>query len=77
VVLVQFRGPVPQFLHELQVDRLENGQIEMGNNDINFDYHFVGCTQLYVAGEMDPLVAESGVIPVFVPRRWILSSSPI
>lgn len=55
VALVQFRGEVPQFLFEL---RLEEWQIEMGDDDIIFDGHFFGFTQLYAPDENQPVVAE-------------------
>ena len=56
--LVQFRGGVPQFLYELRVDPLGDWQVEMGDNDINFDCHFFGFTQLYAPDDNEPVVAE-------------------
>ncbi|CAG7933712.1 unnamed protein product [Penicillium olsonii] len=56
--LVQFRGGVPQFLRELRVDPLGDWQVEMGDNDINFDCHFFGFTQLYTSDEKEPVVAD-------------------
>ncbi|KAJ6118319.1 hypothetical protein N7471_013786 [Penicillium samsonianum] len=58
VALVQFRGGVPQFLHKLRVDPLGDWQVEMGYNDINFDCHFFGFTQLYAPDENEPVVAD-------------------
>ncbi|EAU30101.1 predicted protein [Aspergillus terreus NIH2624] len=58
VALVQFRGGVPQFLHELKVDPLEDWQVEMGDTDISFDRHFFGFTQLYAPDENKPVVAD-------------------
>ena len=58
VALVQFRGGVPQFLHELRVDPLGDWQVEMGDNDINFDCHFFGFTQLYAPDDNEPVIAE-------------------
>jgi hypothetical protein len=58
VALVQFRGEVPRFLHELRVDPLGDWQVEMGDNDINFDCHFFGFTQLYTLDENKPVDAE-------------------
>jgi hypothetical protein len=58
VALVQFRDGVPEFLHKLRVDPLENWQIEMGDDDINFDCHFFGFTQLYAPDDNKPVVAE-------------------
>ncbi|CAG8196671.1 unnamed protein product, partial [Penicillium olsonii] len=56
--LVQFRGGVPQFLRELRVDPLGDWQVEMGDDDINFDCHFFGFTQLYAPDENEPVVAD-------------------
>ena len=58
VALVQFRGGVPQFLRELRVDPLGDWQVEMGDDDINFDCHFFGFTQLYAPDDNEPVVAE-------------------
>jgi hypothetical protein len=49
---------VPQFLHELRVDPLGDWQVEMGDEDINFDCHFFGFTQLYAPDDNEPVVAE-------------------
>ncbi|KAL3428598.1 hypothetical protein BDV09DRAFT_201434 [Aspergillus tetrazonus] len=60
VALVQFRGGMPQFLSELAANPLENWQMEMGDdedNDVNFDSHFFGFTQLYAPREK-PVVAD-------------------
>ncbi|CAG7947031.1 unnamed protein product [Penicillium salamii] len=56
--LVQFRGGVPQFLRELRVDPLGGWQIEMGDDDISFDCHFFGFTQLYTPDKNEPVVAD-------------------
>lgn len=58
VALVQFRGGVPQFLGELRVNPLDDWQVEMGDDDINFDCHFFGFTQLYASDENEPVAAE-------------------
>jgi hypothetical protein len=58
VALVQFRGGVPRFLDELRVDPLGDLQVEMGDDDISFDCHFFGFTQLYAPEENKPVVAE-------------------
>jgi hypothetical protein len=57
VALMQFRGRVPQFLSELTANPLTDWQMEMGDNDINFDCHFFGFTQLYAPVE-EPVIAE-------------------
>ncbi|CAG8885662.1 unnamed protein product [Penicillium egyptiacum] len=58
VALVQFRGGMPWFLHELRVDPLRDWQVEMEDNDVNFDCHFFGFTQLYAPEETEPVVAD-------------------
>lgn len=58
VALVQFRGGMPEFLAELRVNPLGDWQVEMGDDDINFDCHFFGFTQLYASGDNEPVVAE-------------------
>jgi hypothetical protein len=58
VALVQFRGGVPQFLQELRINPLGDWQVEMGEDDINFDCHFFGFTQLYAPDENGPVAAE-------------------
>jgi hypothetical protein len=58
VAMVQFRGGEPQFLHELRVDPLGDWQVEMGDDDINFDCHFFGFTQLYAPDDSEPVIAE-------------------
>ncbi|KUM57416.1 hypothetical protein ACN42_g9770 [Penicillium freii] len=56
--LVQFRGGVPQFLRELRVNPLGDWQIVMGDDDINFDCHFFGFTQLYASDKNEPVIAD-------------------
>ncbi|CAI7603357.1 unnamed protein product [Penicillium viridicatum] len=58
VALVQFRGGVPQFLHELRVDPLRDWQVEIGDDDINFDCHFFGFTQLYAPDDNERVAAD-------------------
>jgi hypothetical protein len=58
VALVQFRGGVPQFLRDLRADPLGDWQIEMGDDDFNFDCHFFGFTQLYAPDGNGPVAAE-------------------
>jgi hypothetical protein len=58
VALVQFRGGVPQFLDELKVSPLGDWQVEMGDEDINFDCHFFGFTQLYAPDDREPVVSD-------------------
>ena len=45
-------------LRELRVDQLGDWQIEMGDDDINFDCHFFGFTQLYTPDKNEPVIAE-------------------
>jgi hypothetical protein len=58
VALVQFRGGLPQFLRELRINPLGDWQVEMGDDDINFDCLFFGFTQLYATDDKEPVVAE-------------------
>lgn len=58
VALVQFRDSIPHFLDDLIAKPLGDWQVEMGDNDINFDCHFHGFTQLYTPTEEDSVVAE-------------------
>jgi hypothetical protein len=55
---VQFCGGLPQFLGELRLNPLGDWQVEIGDDDINFDGHFFGFTQLYVPNDSEPVVAE-------------------
>jgi hypothetical protein len=59
--LVQFRDGIPRFLHELRVEPLGDWQVEVGDNDINFDCHFFGFTQLYAPDDNERVVAEYGL----------------
>ena len=58
VALVEFHDGVPDFLHDLVSDPLKDWQIEMGDDDINFDRHFFGFTQLYTPDSCKPISAE-------------------
>ncbi|KAF3399052.1 hypothetical protein DPV78_006687 [Talaromyces pinophilus] len=58
VALVRFRGGLPRFLTELTTNPLGDWQIEMGDEDINFDNHFFGFTQLYAPDEKEPVIAD-------------------
>lgn len=56
--LVEFKGGMPKFLSQLEYDPLDNWQVEMGDDDINFDQHFFGFTQLYSTAPEKPVAAE-------------------
>ncbi|CAI7656122.1 unnamed protein product [Penicillium palitans] len=58
VALLQFRGGMPWFLDELRVDPLGDWQIEVEDNDVNFDCHFFGFTQLYAPDDNEAVVAD-------------------
>ena len=47
--LVEFDHGVPEFLDEIKRSPLESHELEMGENDISFDAHFHGFTQLYTS----------------------------
>lgn len=61
--LVEFRGGTPQFLSQLDRDPLSDWQVEMGDEDINFDCHFFGFTQLYTTDRKRPITAEYRLPP--------------
>lgn len=56
--LVEFKGGNPEFLSALQRDPLEDWGIVMGDEDISFDRHFFGFTQLYHTSSDQPVTAE-------------------
>jgi hypothetical protein len=56
--LVQFCSGSPAFLSELTNNSHEDWSVEMGDNDISFDRHFFGFTQLYMPAEEESVVAE-------------------
>jgi hypothetical protein len=58
VALVEFHGGVPMFLAELLANPLGDWQVEMGDEDINFDCHFFGFTQMYTPKADAPVTAE-------------------
>jgi len=62
--LVEFKGGDPKFLSQLEHDPLGDWQVEMGDDDINFDRHFFGFTQLYPTTLSHPVTAEYDTIPL-------------
>lgn len=60
--LVQFKGGKPEFLSQLQDDPLGDWQVVLGGEDINFDRHFHGFTQLYPTTPGSPVTAEYDTI---------------
>ena len=56
--LVEFGGGTPEFLSQLDRDPLGDWQVESGNEDVNFDRHFFGFTQLYATVPGRPVTAE-------------------
>jgi hypothetical protein len=56
--LVEFRGGNPKFLSHLDHDPLGDWQVEIGDEDINFDRHFFGFTQLYPTAPGVAVAAE-------------------
>ena len=47
VALVYFSGGVPDFLSSPATNPEGSWQVEMGDDDVTFDRHFFGFTQLY------------------------------
>ena len=66
--LVEFKGGNPDFLSLLDHTPLGNWQIEMGDEDINFDRHFFGFTQLYTTALDNPVTAEYNFHHSLQPR---------
>jgi hypothetical protein len=60
--LVEFKGGNPKFLSQLEHDPLGDWQVVMGDDDINFDRHFFGFTQLYPTTLGHPVTAEYNTI---------------
>lgn len=58
MALVQFRGVVPQLLGEVRGNPLGDWQVEIQDNDINFDCRFFGCTQVYAPDDCELKVTE-------------------
>lgn len=58
IALIEFYGEVPAFLSFLVANPLEEWQIEMGDEDISFDEHFFGFTQLYAPRTGSSVTAE-------------------
>ncbi|KAH6694334.1 hypothetical protein BKA61DRAFT_647691 [Leptodontidium sp. MPI-SDFR-AT-0119] len=56
--LVEFKGGDPKFLSQLERNPLGDWQVEMGDDDINFDRHFFGFTQLYPTTLGHPVTAD-------------------
>jgi hypothetical protein len=56
--LVGFKGGNPSFLSALKDSPLATWQVEVGEDDINFDCHFHGFTQLYPTAVGQPVTAE-------------------
>jgi hypothetical protein len=59
--LVQFKCGSPKFLSQLDRDPLGDYQVEMGDDDINFDRHFFGFSQLYPTTPGQLVTAEYGL----------------
>ena len=59
VALVDFRGGIPDFLSKLTANPLGDWQVEMKDaDDISFDRHFHGFTQLYSTQAESTITAE-------------------
>jgi hypothetical protein len=70
--LVEFKGGNPEFLSDLERNPLGDWQIEIGDEDINFDRHFFGFTQLYPAAT--EVIAEYGSLVSYATRILIFYS---
>ncbi|RDW59938.1 hypothetical protein BP6252_13025 [Coleophoma cylindrospora] len=56
--LVEFKNGNPSFLSTLDSNSLGAWQVEMGDDDISFDRHFFGFTQLYPTAPDLPVTAD-------------------
>lgn len=59
VALLEWKGETPNFLSSLTTSPLSSWEIELDNEDISFDRHFFGFTQLYNTAHEQPINAES------------------
>lgn len=73
--LVEFKGGDPKFLSQLEHDPLGDWQVEMGDDDINFDRHFFGFTQLYPTTLGHPVTAEYDTIPLSTDVNLLTSTA--
>ncbi|KAL1616637.1 hypothetical protein SLS56_011340 [Neofusicoccum ribis] len=58
VALFEFQGRIPTFLSELEENPLADWQVKMGKEDISFDRHFFGFTQLYTPKPGESITAD-------------------
>jgi hypothetical protein len=59
VALLEWKGETPEFLSSLATNPLSSWEIELDDEDISFDRHFFGFTQLYNTVPEQPINAES------------------
>jgi hypothetical protein len=59
VALLEWKGNTPKFLSTLDMNPLSSWEIELDDQDISFDRHFFGFTQLYNTASEQPISAES------------------
>lgn len=58
VALLEWKGDTPNFLSSLDKDLLGSWEIEVGDDDISFDRHFFGFTQMYSTSPEKSISAE-------------------
>ena len=59
VALLEWKGETPDFLSSLVISPLSSWEIELDGEDISFDRHFLGFTQLYNTASKQPINTES------------------
>jgi len=59
VALLEWKGDTPGFLSSLDTSPLSSWEIELDDEDVSFDRHFFGFTQLYSTIPEQPINAES------------------
>jgi hypothetical protein len=59
VALLEWKGDTPGFLSGLNTNPLSSWEMELDDEDISFDRHFFGFTQLYSTIPEQPVNAES------------------
>ena len=59
VALLEWKGDTPGFLSSLDTNPLSSWEMELDYEDISFDRHFFGFTQLYSTTPEQPINAES------------------
>ena len=73
VALVEFRHGLPEFLSQLRQNPLGSWQVFANelNDDLSFDRHFIGFTQLYDLDSPRDIIAEYGSLFLTPTVPWL------